>query len=61
MRVPNTKFWVLAEKEKEDYWNVYLMDPQTKKKELIKEKISTLAFTIVSNLILKTPFPYKNK
>lgn len=61
IRVPHTKFWVIAQKIKENCWNAYLYNPQTRKKELIKENISTLAFIMVSNLILKTPFPYEGK
>src|SRR3990167_11158664 len=61
IRVPHTKFWVIAQKIKENRWNAYLSNPQTRKKELIKENISTLAFIMVSNLILKTPFPYEGK
>src|SRR3990167_510269 len=61
IRVPHTKFWVIAQKIKENCWNAYLSNPQTRKKELIKENISTLAFIMVSNLILKTPFPYEGK
>src|SRR3990167_7636683 len=61
IRIPHTKFWVIAKKIKENSWNAYLANPQTRKKELIKENISTLAFIMVSNLILKTPFPYEGK
>ena len=58
IQVPNTKFWVIAEQVKENCWNAYIIDAQTRRKELIKENISTLAFVMVSSLILKTPFPY---
>ena len=61
IRVPNTKFWVLGEKQTDNTWNTYLVDPQTNYKETIKKKYSTKAFAIYSSVILKTPFPYQGK
>jgi hypothetical protein len=58
IRVPNTKFWVLGEKISINRWNVFLIDPKTNYKELLKEKITTKSFTIFSAVILKTPLPY---
>lgn len=57
IKVPNTKFWVLGEKITNDTWKMFLIDPQSNYKELIKENISTKAFVMFSSVILKTPFP----
>lgn len=58
MHVPNTKFWILGEKTTRDTWNMFLINPQSNYKELVKGNISTKSFVIFSNVILKTPFPY---
>ena len=60
IRVPNTKFWTLGERRTDGKWNIYLIDPNTTYKGLIRGSITTKAFAIFSNVILKTPFPYKN-
>lgn len=57
MHVPNTKFWVLGEKTTDDTWNMFLIDPQTNYKELVKGKVSTKEFAMFSSVILKTTFP----
>jgi hypothetical protein len=59
IKVPNTKFWVLGEKMTNNTWNMFLIDPQSNYKELMNENISTKSFVIFSNVILKTPFPFK--
>lgn len=61
IRVPNTKFWALGEKRSDSKWNIFLIDPSTKYKELIKKAMTTKAFAIFSNVVLKTPFPYNGK
>lgn len=60
IRVPNTRFYVLGVK-KENLWDIYLVDPQTNRKEIIRRKKTTQAFSMFSNIILKTPFPYSGK
>jgi hypothetical protein len=61
IRVPNTKFWILGEKISKSNWKMSLIDPQSNYKDLIRENITTKSFAIFSNVILKTPFPYKGK
>lgn len=57
IKVPNTKFWVLGERITRYNWKIFLIDPQSNYKELIKENISTKTFAMFSSVILKTPFP----
>lgn len=61
IRVPNTVFWVLGLKKENKRWDAYLSDPETKRKVLIKENATTESFARFSNIILKTPFPFKGK
>ena len=61
IKIPSTNFWVLGEKQSEGFWNTYLIESGTDYKELIKENYSTANFARFSNIILKTPFPYKGK
>ena len=61
IKVQNTKFWVVGEKLSNDKWNAYLLDSKTNKRELIKEEVTTRTFSIFSNVILKTPFPFSGK
>ncbi|MFH1365928.1 MAG: hypothetical protein ABIG99_00845 [Patescibacteria group bacterium] len=58
IHVPNTRFWVLGEKQTRNIWNIYLIEPGTNLKELITPNMTTKAFCILSNMTLKTPFPY---
>lgn len=57
IKVPNTKFWVLGEKMTSNTWKMFLIDPQSNYKEIIKESISTKTFVMLSNVVLKTSFP----
>lgn len=60
IHVPNTIFWVWGEKIDKNLWNTYLIDPTNPNyKELIKANMTTKAFAILSNMTLKTPFPYR--
>ena len=56
--IPNTNFFVWGEKQTRNTWNLFLIDPPTNYKVLIKENMSTKAFVVLSNMTLKTPFPY---
>mgnify|MGYP001584400658 CR=1 FL=1 len=38
--IPNTNFWVLGEKRANNKWNLYLTEPGTTRKNLIKENIT---------------------
>ena len=58
IHVPNTKFWVWGERITRNTWNMFLINPQSNYKELVKGNRSTKTFVIFSNVILKTPFPY---
>lgn len=59
IRVLNTRFWVWGERTERNLWNIYLIDPTNSNyKELLKANMTTKAFAILSNMTLKTPFPY---
>jgi len=57
IKICNTKFWVIGEKNKKRKWNMYLVDPYTNYKELISKDNSTESFARFSSIVLKTPFP----
>jgi hypothetical protein len=61
IRIPNTKFWILGEKISRSNWRMSLIDSQSDYRDIIHENITTKSFVIFSNVILKTPFPYKGK
>ena len=61
IRVPNTVFWVLGFKKENKRWDAYLSDPESNRRELIKEDATTESFARFSNVILKTPFPFIGK
>jgi hypothetical protein len=61
IRIINTRFFVEGERKKRNNWDLFLIDPQTTYKELIKENMTTKAFAILTNMTLKTPFPYVGK
>jgi len=56
--IPNTGFWVLGERQTRNRWNLYLFKPEINYKEIITKNITTKAFAILTNMTLKTPFPY---
>ena len=57
IQVPNTKFYVVGEKKTKNSWDIYLLEPQTNRKDILKRDVLTGAFCMFSNVILKTPFP----
>ena len=59
IRIPNTQFWAVGEKRSDSLWNIYLVNPNTNYKEIIKKGMTTKAFAIFSNVGLKTLFPYQ--
>ncbi len=61
IRIPHTKFFVTGEKTDKSKWNMYILNPETNTKDLIKKSITTKAFALFSNIVLKTPFPYAGK
>jgi hypothetical protein len=61
IRVPNTRFWVLGEKNKKELWDVFIIDPNTNRKEILRSNAKTSSFALFSNIILKTPFPTGKK
>ena len=61
IRIPNTKFWIVGKRKTNFLWDAYLVDPQTNRRQLIKENASTKSFSNFSNIVLKTPFPYEGK
>lgn len=61
IRVIHTPYWVQGERKKKNLWDLFLIDPQSTYKELIKENMTTKAFAIMTNMTLKTPFPYRGK
>lgn len=61
IRVPHTHFWVLGVKKDNNLWELYLINPKTNYKEIFKKNLTTQSFCIFSNVILKTPFPYRQE
>jgi len=62
IRVPNTKFWIIGHQDiTSKLWDVFLVDPQTKRKELIRANTSTKVFSMYTNIVLKQEFPYEGK
>ena len=61
LQIPRTKFWVIGEKKETKLWDVYLYDPQSNYKEIIRKDKTTESFKLFSNIVLKTPFPYSGK
>ena len=59
IQVPNTKFYIVGEKITENTWNVFLVDPKSKRKQMFKKNVTTQSFILFSNLSLRTPFPMK--
>ena len=56
--VPNTRFWVQGERKRRNLWDLYLIQPGTNYKKLITPNMTTKAFAILTNMTLRTPFPY---
>jgi hypothetical protein len=61
IKVPETNFWVIGEQNKDKTWNAYLFNPETNERNLIKENKTTASFSLFSEIVLKTPFPYQGK
>lgn len=61
IQVPNTKYWVQGEKKLRNIWDLFLIDPESTYKELIKANMTTKAFIVLTNVVLKSPFPYTGK
>ncbi len=57
IKVPNTRYWVIGEPLETHLWNVYLLDPNTNRKEILRKKAKTSSFSLFCNIILKTQFP----
>lgn len=61
LHVPNTQFWIHGIQKPCKKWNAYLVDPATDYKEILRANVTTKSFSLFSNIILKTPFPFKGK
>ena len=61
IKVPHTRFFVTGEKTDKSKWNMFILDPNTNTKDILKKSITTKAFALFSNIVLKTPFPYAGK
>lgn len=61
IRIPNTRFWVVGEKNAKKLWDVYVIDPNTNRRTMIRSNSKTSEFALFSNVILKTPFPIGKK
>jgi hypothetical protein len=61
IKIKNTDFWILGEQQTSKKWNIYIYDPETKRKEILRENETTKTFALFSNIILKTPLPYEGK
>ena len=56
--VPNTQFWTQFEQKPERMWDIYLIDPESTYKEIIKKDVTMKVVALFSSVTLKTPFPY---
>lgn len=61
IRIRNTRYWVQGERKGRNLWDLYMIDPTSTYKELIRENMTTKAFAILTNMTLKTPFPHIGK
>lgn len=61
IKIPNTQYWILGEKVKNNKWNIFLINLKTRYKSQVEKNIPTRAFITVSNMILKAPFPINGK
>lgn len=57
IQIPNTRFWIIGEKKESKLWDVFMIDPRTNRKEILRKNAKTSSFAAFSNIILKTPFP----
>lgn len=58
LRVPNTIFLVQLEQKPDKTWDMYLINPETTYKEIVRTNMSSKALALFSERILKTPFPF---
>jgi len=61
VKIPNTKFWISGERKAPNSWDVYLEDPETNRKDLMRENILTSTLSIYCAIVLRTPFPHLGK
>lgn len=61
IQIKNTNFWIEGVQQQNKLWNVYIADPTTNRKDILKKNKTTSSFSMFSNIILKQPFPYKGK
>ena len=61
IQVPNTRFWVIGEKKEKNLWDVYMLDPNTNRKEILRKSVTTASFALFSNIVLKAIFPIGKK
>jgi hypothetical protein len=61
IKIPQTKFFVIGEKTEKSKWDLFIWDPDTQTKDILKKGMTTKNFSLLSSLVLKTPFPYEGK
>lgn len=61
IKVPHTNFSIIGEKTENSKWNIFIWNPLTQQKNLIRKNTTTTVFALYSNTVLKTPFPYQGK
>lgn len=61
IKVPNTRFWVIGEKKEKALWDVYLLDPNTNRKDILRKNTNVKSFALFSNIVLKSVFPIGKK
>lgn len=61
IKIDNTSFWLIGERQDNGLWDAYLVNPLTSYREILKENITIKSFALFSNIILKKPFPYIKK
>lgn len=59
INVPNTSMWVIGEQGKNKIWDIYLVVPQEKSKQLIRANMTTEVVAIFLNKTFNISFPYE--
>ncbi|MFA6076564.1 MAG: hypothetical protein WC735_00640 [Candidatus Paceibacterota bacterium] len=59
IKILNTQYWIQGERRADNKWDLFMVQPGSSYKSLVKKGITTNAFAIFSNMTLKTPFPNK--
>ena len=61
LKVPNTKFWILAEQKPTKLWDIWIYDPKKEKREILRQNQTTQALTEFSTVVLKQPYNFSEQ